>query len=104
MAILLSAPYLIKEMNAQKYIAGAFLLFPFQVMDQHGIQHIAMLWKEYYYSIKLSEKWFLSKDAQIRTSQWTNKWSQFLFRYGADYTFKNRVALTVIFASKKRKT
>ena len=85
-------------MNPQKYIAGAFLILPFQVISQHRIQHINMFWAGYYHSTKLNEKWALSGDAQIRTSQWTNKWSQFLFRYGANYSLKNRVTLTVGFA------
>jgi len=90
-------------MNPQKHIAGAFLLRPFKVIGQPRIQYINMLCEGYCHSTKLSGKWSLSGDTQIRTSQWTNKWSQFLFRYGADYTFKNRVTLTVRFASKKEK-
>ena len=37
----------------------------------------------------------MASDAQIRTKEWANKWSQFLIRSGAVYSFNNRVALTV---------
>lgn len=90
-------------MNPQKYIAGAFLILPFQAISQHRIQHINMLWAGYSHSTKLNEKWALSGDAQIRTSQWTNKWSQFLFRLDNQDVLRINFVQQVS-ALKKRKT
>lgn len=81
-------------MIARKYITGAILCLPFPSPGQHAVQHINMLWAGYYNTTRLSNKWSLTSDAQLRTKEWTNKWSQILIRSGAAYTFNNRVSVT----------
>lgn len=81
-------------MIAGKYIAGAILCVPLSVKSQHTIQHTNLLWAGYYNTIKFNAKWSLASDAQIRTRDWANKWSQLLVRSGAGYTFNNHVTVT----------
>lgn len=81
-------------MIAQKYITGAILCMPLASTGQHTVQHINMLWAGYYNTTKLNDQWSLASDAQIRTKDWTNKWSQILIRSGAGYNFNNHVSVT----------
>jgi len=81
-------------MIARKYITGAILCLPFPSPGQHAVPHINMLWAGYYNTTRLSNKWSLASDAQLRTKEWANKWSQILIRSGAAYTFNNRVSIT----------
>ena len=85
-------------MIAGKYIAGAILCVPLSAKSQHEVQHTNFLWTGYYNTTRFNEKWSLSSDAQIRTRDWANKWSQFLARTGAVYAFNNRLSVTVGFA------
>ncbi|HEY5371295.1 MAG TPA: DUF2490 domain-containing protein [Hanamia sp.] len=82
-------------MIARKYITGAILFLPLAIKCQHITQHTNMLWAGYYNTTRFNEKWSLASDAQIRTKDWTNKWSQILVRSGAGYTINNRVSVTV---------
>lgn len=81
-------------MIARKYITGAILCLTLQSPGQHTVQHINMFWEGYYNTTRLNNKWSLASDAQIRTRDWTNKWSQLLIRSGVGYTINNRVAVT----------
>lgn len=81
-------------MIARKYIAGTILCMPLLAKSQHTVQHINMFWAGYYNTTRLNNKWSLASDAQIRTKDWTNKWSQLLITSGVGYTFNNRVAMT----------
>lgn len=85
-------------MNPRKYIAGAILFLPFQAISQHRVQDVNIFWAGYFNTVRLNNKWSLASDAQIRTKEWTNKWSQFLIRSGAGYSFNNRLTVTVGFA------
>lgn len=85
-------------MSARKYITGAILCLPLQSPGQYMVQDINMLWAGYYNTVRLNNKWSLASDAQIRTKEWTNKWSQILVRSGTGYSLNNHVSITVGFA------
>ena len=57
-----------------------------------------MLWEGYYNTINFNKKWSLLNDAQIRTRDWTNQWSQILVRSGLNYKINNHLSLTTGFA------
>lgn len=81
-------------MIAQKYITVAILSLPLRTASQHMVRHTNMFWAGYYNTSRLNNKWSLASDAQMRTKDWTHKWSQLLIRSGAGYTFNNRVSVT----------
>jgi len=64
-------------------------------LAQHSTIHSDRLWAGYFNTISFNKKWSLKNDAQLRTTDWFNKWSQLLIRSGAVYNFNNRVAVTV---------
>lgn len=57
-----------------------------------------MIWAGYYNTIRFDKKWSVVSDAQLRTRDWTEKWSQLLIRSGLCYTFSDRVTVTGGFA------
>jgi Protein of unknown function (DUF2490). len=65
---------------------------------QHKIEHTNMIWAGYYNTIQFNKKWSVVSDAQLRTMDWKEKWSQLLIRSGLSYTFSERTAVTGGFA------
>lgn len=84
-------------MNTAKYIAVAFLFTPAVVKAQHTTQHINILWAAYNNTLHFSKKWSLVSDAQVRTTDWANKWLLYGVRSGVSYSLNDRFAVTVGF-------
>ncbi|MEJ7671666.1 MAG: DUF2490 domain-containing protein [Chitinophagaceae bacterium] len=53
-----------------------------------------MLWAGYYNTVRFNKNWSLVSDAQLRTRDWSEKWSQLLVRSGVSYTFNEHIAVT----------
>lgn len=85
-------------MRLQQNIAIAMLLFPVASDAQRTTQHTNMFWAGYYNTIRLSNKWSIASDAQLRTTDWTDKWSQLLVRSGLAYSFNKNFSVTGGFA------
>ena len=81
-------------MTIQKNIVLAILLFPAASGAQHTTQHTNMFWGGYYNTIRLTHKWSIASDAQLRTKDWASKWSQLLIRSGLVYSFNNNFSVT----------
>ncbi len=60
--------------------------------------HKNMLWEGYYNTLHFDKKWSLTSDAQMRTSDWTKKWSQLVVRSGLNYAINAHFNLTGGFA------
>jgi hypothetical protein len=71
---------------------------PFALKAQHKTAHTNMLWGGYYNTISFNDHWSLLSDAQIRTKDWTQQWSQILGRSGLNYQIDDHVSLTAGFA------
>lgn len=66
---------------------GTLLLF-FIIVEgftQTKHTHANMLWFNYNNYIQLNDKYTVVNDVQIRTRDWTNRWSQFAIRTGLTY-------------------
>ena len=85
-------------MNLKIYILFFPLLFPGVLHAQQKTVHTNMLWAGYYNTLRFNKKWSLVSDAQLRTRDWTEKWSQLLVRSGLSYSFNNQLSLTGGFA------
>lgn len=85
-------------MITKQHIVFVILLMPLASKAQHKTEHINMLWAGYYNTVRLNKNWAIGSDAQLRTKDWTNKWSQILVRSGALYNFNDKAAVTVGFA------
>ena len=81
-------------MTLQQNIVLAVLLFPGASGAQHTTQHTNMFWAGYYNTIRLPNNFSISSDGQLRTKDWTNKWSQLLVRSGLAYSFNNNFSVT----------
>ena len=81
-------------MIVRKNIAFAFLLLPLASTAQHTTQHTNMLWAGYYNTIRVNKKWAIASDAQLRTKNWADEWSQLLVRTGLTYSFNSNFSIT----------
>lgn len=71
---------------------------PFAAKAQHKISHTNMVWEGYYNTFSIDKKWSLLSDAQVRTRDWTQHWSQMLVRSGLSYKVNENVSITAGFA------
>ncbi|MGI8580883.1 MAG: DUF2490 domain-containing protein [Chitinophagaceae bacterium] len=81
-------------MTAKQHIVFVILFIPLVSKGQHRTEHTNMLWAGYYNTIRFNKNWSLVSDAQLRTKDWTEKWSQLLVRSGLSYTFNDHGAVT----------
>ncbi|KAA9038104.1 DUF2490 domain-containing protein [Ginsengibacter hankyongi] len=81
-------------MILQQNIVLAILLFPVASVAQRTTQRTNMIWAGYYNTIRLPNKWSIPSDVQLRTKDWTNKWSQLLVRSGLAYSLNNNFSVT----------
>lgn len=70
------------------------LFLPAGSKAQRKIEHTNMIWTGYYNTIHFNKKWSVASDAQLRTRDWNEKWSQLLIRSGLSYAFTEWAALT----------
>jgi len=83
----------------QKYhIVFVILFVPPALKAQKKTEHTNMFWAGYYNTIRFNKSWSVQSDAQLRTKDWMEKWSQFLIRTGLSYSFNDRIAVTGGFA------
>ncbi len=80
-------------MITRKNIAFVILLMPAASKAQHTTQHINILWAGYNNTLRFNKKWSLVTDAQVRTTDWANKWLLYGARSGVNYSFNDRFAL-----------
>ncbi len=85
-------------MITKQHIFFVIMLTHLSSNAQHKTEHINMLWTGYYNTVSFNKNWSLVSDGQLRTKDWTNKWSQILVRSGASYNFNNKAAVTIGFA------
>ena len=81
-------------MNTRQHIVLITLFIPTVSKGQHTTEHTNMLWAGYYNTVRFNKTWSLFSDAQLRTRDWTDKWSQLLVRSGVSYTFNEHIAVT----------
>ena len=92
--IILTEKYLINKVIIGKNIAVAILLLPVASTAQHTTQHINILWAGYNNTLRFNKKWSLITDAQVRTTDWANKWLLYAFRSGLSYNFNDNFAVS----------
>ena len=76
-----------------KNIAFAMLLIPVASKAQHTTKHVNILWEAYNNTLRFNKKWSLVTDAQVRTTDWANKWLLYGIRSGVNFSFNDRLAL-----------
>jgi hypothetical protein len=86
------------KMITRQHIVFIILFIPVVSKAQHTTERTNMLWAGYYNTIRFNKTWSTVSDAQLRTRNWTEKWSQLLIRSGLSYTFNDHVAVTAGFA------
>ncbi|HUS03867.1 MAG TPA: DUF2490 domain-containing protein [Chitinophagaceae bacterium] len=96
--IIPSEKFLKYNMITRQHIIFITLFIPAVSQGQHTTEHTNMLWEGYYNAIRFNKTWSLVSDAQVRTRNWTEKWSQLLIRSGLSYSFNDHVAVTAGFA------
>lgn len=79
-------------------IPFVIMLMPFTSSSQHKKEHTNMVWEGYYNTIHFGKNWSLLSDAQIRTRDWTQQWSQLLVRSGLSYKINDHFSITGGFA------
>ena len=70
-----------------------FLLIPITLNAQHKTVHDNLLWAGYYNTIQLNNHLSIVSDAQVRSRDWVNQWSQMLVRSGLSYSFNNKLVI-----------
>ena len=85
-------------MSAKQHIFFVALFIPFAVKAQQTTEHTNMFWLGYNNTARLNKNWSVVSDAQLRTRDWADKWSQLLVRSGLSYTFNERLNVTGGFA------
>jgi hypothetical protein len=78
----------------KKYIALILLLSGITVTAQQTTEHINMIWTGYYNTLNIGKSFSVVSDAQLRTKQWMQKWSQLLIRSGINYTINDHLSVT----------
>ena len=73
-------------------------LFYNTVNAQHTATHANMLWFNYNNTVFINDKWSIASDAQLRTRDWTGRWSQFALRTGVAYKINKKFTATAGFA------
>jgi hypothetical protein len=53
-----------------------------------------LLWAGYYNTLQINNRLSIVNDAQVRSRNWLNQWSQILVRSGLNYSFKNNFTIT----------
>ncbi len=81
-------------MITRQHMVFIILLLPLALNAQHKTDHTNMLWTGYYNTVRFNKKWSLVSDAQLRTRDWAEKWSQLLVRSGLNYSFNDHIAAT----------
>ncbi len=81
-------------MSIKQYIPFIFIFSSAIAKAQHTVQHTNMLWAGYYNTIVFNKKLSLVSDVQLRTRDWTKKWSQFALRTGLNFKFNDHITAT----------
>lgn len=81
-------------MVTRQHIVFIILVMNLSSKAQHKTEHTNMLWTGYYNTVRFNKNWSLVSDAQLRTKDWTEKWSQLLIRSGLNYAFNDHIAVT----------
>ncbi len=81
-------------MASRQHILFTFLLIPVVLNAQHKTVHANLLWAGYYNTVQINNHLSIVSDAQVRTRDWVNQWSQILVRSGLSYSFNNNFAIT----------
>ncbi len=68
-----------------QYLSYLLLFLPVYGRSQTSGSHTVMFWAGYYNTIKLSQRWSVSSDAQLRTRDYFDKWYQYALRAGGNY-------------------
>ncbi len=74
-----------------------FLIISFAAA-QHSTTHASMLWFNYSHSLRIAQHWSIGNDVQVRTWDWTERWSQFGVRTGATYQLNKHFSASAGFA------
>lgn len=85
-------------MNVRNTIFFIVAGIPFAAKSQHKTEHTNMLWEGYYNTFSINKNWSLLSDAQLRTRDWIQHWSQMLVRSGLSYKVNEHVSITAGFA------
>jgi hypothetical protein len=85
-------------MTLKLYIFSAVIFLSLSVKSQHTIYHTNMIWTGYYNAFSFNKNWSLINDAQLRTKDWIDKWSQILIRSGLSYKLNDKFSITAGFA------
>lgn len=70
------------------------MLMPFLSKAQSRTERANMLWAGNYNTVHFNKNWSLINDAQLRTRNWTQQWSQLLIRSGLSYNFDDHFSVT----------
>jgi len=81
-------------MVTRQHILFIFLFIPAAINAQHKTVHDNLLWAGYYNTIQLNNRLSIVSDAQLRSRDWVNQWSQILVRSGLSYSFNNNFVIT----------
>ncbi len=76
-------------MVSRQHILFIFLFIPAALNAQHKTVHANLIWAGYYNTIQLNNHLSIVSDAQVRSRDWVNQWSQILIRSGLSYSFNN---------------
>src|SRR5687767_5224719 len=81
-------------MILRQYVFFIFLFIPAALTAQHKTVHDNLIWVGYYNTIQLNNHLSIVSDAQVRSRDWINQWSQILVRSGLSYSFNNNFTIT----------
>jgi len=65
---------------------------------QKMIKHYTILWGAYTNNIRVSDKWSVNSDAQVRSINWARQWYSYAIRTGLSYSFNKRLSAGAGFA------
>ncbi len=81
-----------------KNIVAHIFFFPVILFAQNvepNIQKDNMLWLRYYNTIAINPKWSINSDAQLRTKNWYQHFSQTVLRVGISYNINDKLTVTM---------
>jgi len=70
------------------------VFFSSAVIAQQIYTSAASSWMGYYNILHINEKWSINSDAQVRSRNWLNQWSQILFRAGVACQMSPSIAIS----------
>ncbi len=81
-------------MLIRQHIPFIFLFIPAALNAQQKTVHTNLLWAGYYNTLQINNHLSIVSDAQVRSRDWVNQWSQILVRSGLSYSFNNNFVIT----------